>query len=49
MIRLAAVYPFSSHNYELRYWLAAAEIHPDLDVQLTIVPPPRMVESLRPV
>jgi NitT/TauT family transport system ATP-binding protein/nitrate/nitrite transport system substrate-binding protein len=45
--RLATVFPFSSHNYELRYWLAAAGIDPDRDVELTVIPPPRMVESLR--
>ncbi len=39
-------YPFSSHNYELRYWLAAAGIDPELDVRLIVVPPPRMVETM---
>lgn len=46
-IKLAVVYPFSSHNYELRYWLAAANVHADQDVELVIVPPPRMVEHLQ--
>jgi ABC-type nitrate/sulfonate/bicarbonate transport system substrate-binding protein len=41
------VYPFSGHNFELRYWLAAAGIHPDRDVTLIAIPPPLMVESLR--
>jgi len=27
-LKFAMVYPFSSHNYQLRYWLAAAGIHP---------------------
>jgi len=45
-LRFAMVYPFASHNYELRYWLAAAGIDPDEDVELTVVPPPRMVEAL---
>jgi len=45
-LRFAMVYPFSTHNYALRYWLAAAGIDPDADVQLTVVPPPRMVEAL---
>ena len=45
-LRFAMVYPFATHNYELRYWLAAAGIDPDVDVQLTVVPPPRMVEAL---
>jgi ABC-type nitrate/sulfonate/bicarbonate transport system substrate-binding protein len=41
------VFPFSNHNYDLRYWLAAAGIHPDRDVRLVAVPPPLMVDSLR--
>jgi len=44
---LAMVFPFSSHNYELRYWLAAAGTDPDKDVRLVVIPPPMMVESLR--
>lgn len=43
----AMVFPFSSHNYLLRYWLAAAGIAPDLDLSLQVVPPPYMVDSLR--
>lgn len=45
-LRFAMVYPFAMHNYELRYWLAAGGIDPDRDVQLVVVPPPRMVEAL---
>ncbi|MGH7790648.1 MAG: CmpA/NrtA family ABC transporter substrate-binding protein [Candidatus Binatia bacterium] len=45
-LRFAMVYPFATHNYELRYWLAAAGIDPDTDLLLTVVPPPRMVEAL---
>ncbi|MDX2166651.1 MAG: CmpA/NrtA family ABC transporter substrate-binding protein [Deltaproteobacteria bacterium] len=45
-LRFAMVYPFATHNYELRYWLAAAGIDPDRDVQLSVVPPPRMVDAL---
>lgn len=41
------VFPVSCHNYELRGWMAAVGIDPDADVQLTVIPPPRMVESLR--
>ncbi len=43
----AHVYHFSMHAYELRYWLAAADIDPDHDVELVVVPPEQMVESLR--
>jgi len=41
------VYPFSCHNYELRYWLAACGIDPDHDVQLTVIPPPLLVDAMR--
>jgi two-component system, oxyanion-binding sensor len=40
------VYPFSCHNYELRYWLAAAGIHPDRDVRLVVIPPPFLADAL---
>ena len=45
-LTLAHVFPFSSHAYQLRYWLAAADIHPDHDINLVVVPPPLMVEQL---
>ena len=41
------VYPFSCHNYELRYWLAAAGIDPDRDVRLAVIPPPYLADALR--
>jgi ABC-type nitrate/sulfonate/bicarbonate transport system substrate-binding protein len=41
------VYPFSCHNYELRYWLAACGIDPDHDVHLVVIPPPLLVDALR--
>jgi two-component system, oxyanion-binding sensor len=44
---LGMVFPFSSHNFDLRYWLAAFGVHPDRDVRLVAIPPPLMVESLR--
>ena len=47
MLTLGMVYPYSGHNFEIRYWLASAGIHPDRDVRLVAVPPPLMVESLR--
>lgn len=43
----AMVYPFSSHNYELRYWLAASGIDPDRDVRLIVIPPPLLVDAMR--
>lgn len=39
-------FPFSNHNYQLRFWMAAAGIDPDEDVRLVVLPPPYMVESL---
>jgi ABC-type nitrate/sulfonate/bicarbonate transport system substrate-binding protein len=45
-LTFAMVFPFASHNYELRYWMAAAGIDPDNDVKLVVVPPPQMVGNL---
>lgn len=42
----AVVYPFSAHNYELRYWLATGGIDPDQDLEIRIVPPSAMVAAL---
>jgi NitT/TauT family transport system ATP-binding protein len=39
-------FPFSNHNYQLRFWMAAGGVDPDEDVQLVVLPPPYMVESL---
>jgi ABC-type nitrate/sulfonate/bicarbonate transport system substrate-binding protein len=41
------VYPFSCHNYELRYWLAAVGIDPDRDVRLIVIPPPFLADAMR--
>ncbi|MQB44875.1 CmpA/NrtA family ABC transporter substrate-binding protein [Rhizobium sp. ICMP 5592] len=43
---LGMTYPFSSHNYEFRYWLAAGGIDPDQDVKLVVVPPPLTSDAL---
>lgn len=40
-------FPFSTHNYQLRFWMAAAGVDPDEDVRLVVLPPPFMVDSLR--
>ena len=42
----AVVFPVSTHNYELRYWMASAGIDPDQDVRLIVIPPPQMVANL---
>ncbi|MDE2049773.1 MAG: ABC transporter substrate-binding protein [Gammaproteobacteria bacterium] len=41
------VYPFSCHNYELRYWLAAAGVDPDRDVRIVVIPPPLLGDAMR--
>ena len=46
-LAFAMVFPDSSHNYLLRYWMASAGIHPDRDVDLVVVPPPQMGNYLR--
>jgi nitrate/nitrite transport system substrate-binding protein len=45
-VALASVFPFSSHNYLLRLWLAAGGIDPDQEVRLSVVPPPHTVAHL---
>ena len=52
------VFPVSTHNYELRYWLAAGGIHPGFygagdttgtegaDVLISVTPPPQMPATL---
>ncbi|MFL6791723.1 MAG: CmpA/NrtA family ABC transporter substrate-binding protein [Bradyrhizobium sp.] len=39
-------FPFSTHNYQLRFWMAAGGVEPDEDVRLVVLPPPYMVDSL---
>jgi NitT/TauT family transport system ATP-binding protein len=39
-------FPYSTHNYQLRFWMAAGGVDPDQDVRLIVLPPPYMVESL---
>lgn len=46
-ITLATVYPYSAHNYLLRFWLNDAGIDPDNDVILTVVPPPQMAVTMK--
>lgn len=56
--KMGMVFPVSTHNYELRYWLAAGGIHPgyysandpagltSAEVQLAVTPPPQMPVTL---
>jgi nitrate/nitrite transport system ATP-binding protein len=46
-LSFAVVFPQSSHNYLLRYWMADAGIDPDNDVRLIVVPPPQVGHYLR--
>ncbi|MEZ5673865.1 MAG: CmpA/NrtA family ABC transporter substrate-binding protein [Thalassovita sp.] len=55
---MGMVFPVSTHNYELRYWLAAGGLHPGYyspdnitgqigaDVFLSVTPPPQMPSTL---
>lgn len=45
-LQFAVVHPFSGHNFELRYWLAASGIAPDRDIEIVILPPPLMADAL---
>lgn len=56
--KMGMVFPVSTHNYELRYWLAAAGISPgyytesditgttNAEVLLSVTPPPQMPSTL---
>lgn len=46
-LKFAMVYPYSSHNYEIQYWMASAGIDPAKDIQLSVIPPQYMVRNLR--
>ncbi|WIJ24933.1 CmpA/NrtA family ABC transporter substrate-binding protein [Devosia sp. RR2S18] len=45
-LRFGVVHQTSSHNYELRYWLAASGVRPDHDVEIVVLPPPLLPEAL---
>ena len=57
-LQMGMVFPVSTHNYEIRYWLAASGIHPgfytatdtggrtDAEVELSVTPPPMMPSTL---
>lgn len=40
------VHPVSTHNYELRYWMATSGIEPDVDATIKPFPPPTMPSNL---
>ncbi len=45
--RLGVVFPASTQNYELRYWLACGGTNPDTDVDIVVIPPQEMVTHLK--
>jgi NitT/TauT family transport system ATP-binding protein len=45
-LQFGVVHPFSVHNYELRYWLSASGIRPDVDVEIVVLPPQLMADAL---
>lgn len=46
-LTFGVVHRYSSHNYMLRYWLAACGIRPDADVEITTVAPPFCADALK--
>ncbi len=46
LLTFGMTFPFSTHNYLLRFWMAAGGIDPDEDVRLVVLPPPFMVDSI---
>ena len=45
-LRFGVVHRYSSHNYMLRYWLAASGIRPDEDVEIATVAPPFVADAM---
>jgi ABC-type nitrate/sulfonate/bicarbonate transport system substrate-binding protein len=45
-LNFGMTFPFSTHNYQLRFWMAAGGVDPDQDLRLVVLPPPYMVESI---
>jgi NitT/TauT family transport system ATP-binding protein len=45
-LTLGMTFPFSTHNYHIRFWMASGGVDPDEDVRLVVLPPPYMVDSL---
>ncbi len=45
-LRFAVVHRHSSHNYILRYWLAACGCDPETDVDIIVVSPPFIADAL---
>jgi len=46
LLRFGVVHRYSSHNYMLRYWLAACGVRPDEDVEIVTIAPPFVADAL---
>src|SRR5438128_7801517 len=46
-IKAAMTFPGGTHDLWIRYWLAAAGIDPDKDIETIVVPPPQMVANMK--
>jgi nitrate/nitrite transport system substrate-binding protein len=46
-LKIGVVFPYSSHNYAMRYWLASEGIDPDRDVRILVSNPDQLVEEMR--
>ncbi|HLL28638.1 MAG TPA: CmpA/NrtA family ABC transporter substrate-binding protein [Xanthobacteraceae bacterium] len=45
-LNFGMTFPFSTHNYQLRFWMASGGVDPDQDLRMVVLPPPYMVESI---
>lgn len=46
-ISFAVVFPYSMHNYMLRFWAAGAGIDPDEDIRIVVAPPTAIAARLK--
>ncbi|MCK1462963.1 ABC transporter substrate-binding protein [Bradyrhizobium sp. 2] len=46
-VKAAMTFPGGTHDLWIRYWMAAAGIDPDKDVETIVVPPPQMVANMK--
>ena len=46
-ISFAVVFPYSMHNYMLRFWAAGAGVDPDDDIRIVVAPPTAIAARLK--
>lgn len=46
-VNAAMTFPGGTHDVWIRYWLAAAGIHPEQDISTIVVPPAQMVANMK--